>query len=318
MPLVRNEDGIWSIRFEEDEQSGVEESHPAYLEALPRYLTALDPAFTRACERCEFEFLLSMIRFRGIQDAGWDPYETTVRAIPALLKVHRQIEEQMKAEGFEAARHLQLWIYGHILEASEPYEILANLIAVARGERFSIQHFPPNTRGRPRNPGEKIERIEREATAAGIPQVAIPLRETWDRDFRNAIFHSDYALYGGETRTVRPIKSYTHEEVMTFVNRALAYHDALEALYKGAIGSYTAPVVIDVHPNFSNDPEERAVVIVREGYGAIGVKDAWTPAQRARGKIHFRVGRFTPTEIRLLDGDPTLALLPREPVPDTH
>ncbi len=138
LPVVRNDDGMWVLRVDDHEQLKADEANPVYLEALPRYLTALDPAFTRARARCEFEFLLSLFRVRGVQDAGWDPYETTLRAIPALVKVQDQIQE------FEVGRHLQLWVYGHILEASEPYELLANLIDVANGGRFRIARFPAN------------------------------------------------------------------------------------------------------------------------------------------------------------------------------
>lgn len=307
MYLIRSNDGIWSIRREAIEQAEQEESHPTYLEALPRYMTAFDPAFTRARETSEFEFLFSLLRIRGMQDAGWDPYETTLKAIPALVEVHKQIQD------FESARHLQLWIYGHVIEASEPYEILANLIDVSTGGRFHGNRFPPRRGGHQQSPGEKIDQIEKAATSAGMPQVAIPIREAWNRDFRNAIFHSDYSLHGDEVRTFRPVRKLTHEDVMTLVNRALAYHDALAKLYQAHISSYEEPKVIDVHPEVSGDPEEKAVVIVREGYGAVGIKDAWTLEQIQAGKITFRTGRFSQEEINLMRDDPTLALLPSRP-----
>jgi hypothetical protein len=304
VPLTRNDDGSWVLRVDEDERPHLEKSHPAYYEALPRYLTALDPAFARARERCEFEFLLSLFRVRSVQDAGWDPYETTQRAIPALIEVHAEIKD------FEAARHLQLWIYGHILEASEPYEILANLIDVARGGRFNIRRFPARSGGRQQSPGRKIAQIEEASAAAGLPIVVTPLRESWDRGLRNAIFHADYTLSGGEVRTLSPMHVYTHDEVMTLVNRALAYHDALAGLYQTHLRSYSESRLISVHPEFSGASEERAAVIVREGYGAVGLKDAWTAEQIRAGKIPHRIGRFSPEEWALLDSDPTLALLP--------
>jgi hypothetical protein len=264
MPVARDEDGKWTLQIEDHEHSDL---HPSYVEALPRYLTMFDPAFTCAHDRCEFEFLLSLFRVRGVQGPGWDPYETTLRAIPALVKVHEQIKE------LEPARHLQLWIYGHILEASEPYELLMNLIHVANGGRFGIDRFPPRSSGRPLSPGEKIDEIKKASYAAGIPEVAAPLIEIWNRDFRNAIFHADYTLHGGEVRTVRPTNVYAHDQVMTLVNRAIAYHDALAGLYRVHIESYSESKIIKVSPGFSEDPEEHAIVIVREGYGAVGLKD---------------------------------------------
>jgi hypothetical protein len=227
-----------------------------------------------------------------------------------MYRAHDYIVERGE---IEAARHLELWVYGHIVEASEPYELLANLVDVANGGRFKFDRFPPHPNGRPKSPGEKIQQLREMAVAAGMPGVASPLQEIWNREFRNAIFHADYSFYGNELRTVRPLKIYTHDEHMAILNRALAYHEALSHLYKIHIASYHEPEVIPVHPEFSQNPEERAVVIVREGYGATGMKDAWTREQIAAGYITFRIGRFTPDEIRILDSDHTLALLPRRP-----
>src|SRR5207253_2769860 len=84
-------------------------------EALARYLTAFDPAFSRAREESEFEFILTLLRVRGLQDAGWDPFVSTREAIGAIRRLHEQVAP--RDENFAVARHLQLWTYGHIVEA---------------------------------------------------------------------------------------------------------------------------------------------------------------------------------------------------------
>jgi hypothetical protein len=305
MPLVHNDDGYWELKIEDDEHLALDKFHPTFKDALPRYCTALDRAFVKAREKCEFEFLLTLFRIRGADNRGiGDAYETTLRAMPLLYEVHN------KTENYEAARHLQLWIYGHIVEASEPYEILSNLVNVSLGKRFSGQFYPYKVgKSRPESPGTKIAQIERAAGRAGIPEVVTPLKEIWDRNLRNAIVHSDYILYGSDVLTRG--RKYTHEEIMTVVTRAFVYHQALSILYKVHIESYDEPKTITVHPAFSRRREEKAVVIVREGHGAAGLKAALTKEEIARGEIYWRLGRFTPKEIDILNSDPTLALLPR-------
>lgn len=304
MPLKRSDEGVWVLEENDSDKSSLDSSHPSYREALPKYLTALDSAFTRAKETSEFNFLLSIFAVRGIQDAGWNPYETSVRAIAVVLKLCRgDINE-------EAARHLALWLYGHIMEASEPYEFLANLIAVATGGRFIVERFPPRANGAPLSPQTKIAQLERQATDAEMRDVVIPMKESWDRDFRNAIFHADYSLHGSEVRTIRPSKRYEHDEVMTLVNRALAYHEAMSLLRKLHIESYQEPTIIPCDPEFSRSPTESAVVIVRRGYGATGLKDSWSPDQLRKGHIPYRLGRFTREEMKMLDANKGLALLP--------
>lgn len=289
--------------IEDADREVAESSHPSYFEALPRYLTALDPAFERAREVSEFNFLLSIFAVRGMQDAGWDPYETTVRAIGAIRDVHRQIDG-------EANRHLALWLYGHIVEASEPYEFLSNLIDIAGGGAYKSDRFPPRTNGVPLSPQTKIARLEAQAKAAGMSDVILPMSEVWSRDFRNAMFHADYSLHGSEVRTIRPTRAYSHDAVMTLVNRALAYHEAMTLLRKTHVESYTEPKRIPADPEFTRTTGEQAVVIVRQQYGATGLKDGYTAEQLKRGYIPYQLGRFSREEMDLLDSDPMLALLP--------
>ena len=252
----------------------------------------------------EVNFLFSIFAVRGMQDAGWDPYETTVRAIDSIRKL-----QQGGIEG-EADWHLALWIYGHIMEASEPYEFLANLIDVATGGRFIIQRFSPQSSGAPLSPQIKIERLKAQAANAGMPKVVLPMKESWNRGLRNAIFHADYCLYGDEVRTIRPLRSYARDEVLTIMNNALAYHEAMSILRKSHIAAYTEPTVIPCDPKFTGNPEETTVVIVREGHGAVGLKDNWTKEELSQGCIPYQMGRFTYDEMKMLDTDRTLSLLP--------
>ena len=55
------------------------------------------------------------------------------------------------------------------------------------------------------------------------------------------------------------------------------------------------------------------MVIVREGYGATGLKDSWSTDQLAAGKIPFRLGHFYRDEVEALDKDHALAKLPVRP-----
>jgi hypothetical protein len=46
---------------------------------------------------------------------------------------------------------------------------------------------------------------------------------------------------------------------------------------------------IFMHPLNAAIPGERAIVMVREGYGAIGLKDAWTLEELKRGHIPLAI-----------------------------
>jgi hypothetical protein len=294
--IGRDDKGIWQIV-----DATAEEAASEHARALPRYLTVLDPVFTRAKGASEFDFLHSLIPVFSLQDAGWDPYETTIGAVTSTLDL---IDN---ADDFTKARHLQLWLWGHILEASAPYELLARLLAVCGGQRPQATHFPDSDRGVPPSPGRKIAALEATAAVLGIKDSIIPLREMWDRDLRNAVFHADYTLHGGALRIPRLSKEYTRDEIDRLVVRALCTHRALETLRSLRIGDYAAPTTISAG-EFA--PGEEAVVIIRQGHGAVGLKDAYSRDELARGAVPFRLGIFNDAERSLLEANPELAILP--------
>lgn len=305
MPLARDESGTWTGRITAEDGLEISQSPPEFIDGVLDFLNAFDLLFRRARERCELEFLFSLFRVRGVRDPGWDPFETTVEAIPAIEKLHRDNQESV------ASGHLELWIYGHVMEAAEPYEMLYNLLHVANGGCYSWStNFPAKRNGQAQTPGEKIRGIQRLAKETGHSSAVAGLDEIWDRNLRNAIFHSNYAFCGSELRILSPPRVYSSKEVLKLVNRALGYLCAVMVLDAYHKRSYAEPRVIPTSPHFRGDPSLRWIVIVREGYGAVGVKDAWSPDDLRAGRIPLRVGRFSEAEKRLLDRDHSVALLP--------
>jgi len=65
-----------------------------------------------------------------------------------------------------------------------------------------------------------------------------------------------------------------------------------------------------MHPLNAGPPNERAVVMVRQGHGAIGLKHAWTLEELKRGHINWRFGRFSMEEMKLADADSMRASFP--------
>ena len=300
MPLVRDSVGVWRAEVEKGEGP----TNPALKEAWPRYLSAFDKLFYAAQQHNELEFLFSLFRVRSTQDPGWDPYETTIEAIPLVLDVASEVKDPV------AQHHMVLWLYGHIVEASEPYELVMNLLEVANGGHYAMGNNLPRTKSGARpSPGSKIAKIAQLAQAAKLEEVAIPFTEVWDRNLRNAVFHADYALYGSSVRITDPGKEYSGQEIDVLFHRALAYQTSLSTVFRLYVSSYTEPRIIPTSAHFEGDPELQWVVIIRDGYGAAGVKDAWTSAELSRGKIRLRVGRFYEDERQMLDADPALARL---------
>ncbi len=239
-----------------------------------------------------------------------------------MIQLHHQIGDG--ADDFETARHLQLSTYGHIIEASEPYEILADMLHIAGGGYYAPFRFPdrdvyPPRPGRPPPPTrpatfrEKLVELERLADDVGEPGVLDPVREVWDFELRNAVFHADYSLHGSEVRIPRRGGSYSHEEFMTLVNRAIAYHEALAMLVNGYRRGYNEPKRVLVHNESAREPDEAMVVMIREGEGAIGLRYVYTAEEVAAGAIPAHIARLYPDEVEAVRADTTLVRLPARP-----
>ena len=205
-----------------------------------------------------------------------------------------------------AQRHLELWLYGHIVEASEPYELIANLLTVVNGGKYDPFKFPPHQGGREKSPGEKLNEIKNLSKKAQLSNVCIPLKDIWNKDLRNAIFHADYALFGGEVRTRNPLRKYSHQDITAYSNKAIAYLEALKLIVDWHIRSYKVPTVISVPKYFADFP--KGVVLVAEHYGAIGLQAAVT--ERDKNVIVWRIGFLSESERKILDANPAKWLLP--------
>jgi hypothetical protein len=126
---------------------------------------------------------------------------------------------------------------------------------------------------------------------------------------RNAIFHADYSFNAEGLNLVSEREVRSHDDIELLSALANASHDAVVLIRKLYIESYTEPKIISAH-GWSPDPDEKAVVIVRAGHGAVGLKHAFTASEIGRGAIPWRMTVGYPDEIALLDADPELALLP--------
>lgn len=292
MKIKKNENGKIELAEYPSEISST------FKESLERYLNLLDPLFETAQEKCEFEFILTLLHIRGLQDVGWDPFENTQILFDKIIDL---IQSKLD---YETSLSITLWLYGHIVEASEPYEILANLFRICEGGRYCISNFPPKGKNKnPLYPSEKISKLNELAIKDILQNSMTPFCEFFDRNLRNAIFHSDYVINGGDVNILNPKKRYSNSEITEILNKALAYFTALNSLLRIYKVSYDKPKIVDVHPEFSNNPNEKVITIIRENDGLIGLKDNWNKEERGKGYIFYRVGRFTYDEVKLLDSN---------------
>ena len=167
--------------------------------SFPDPLKVFSNLFRKAKEKDEFEFCCTLLRIRGCQDGGWDPMTESVQLIDQTIAVlNSPIDEFFR-------RRLMLFLYCHLCEMNDLYQVIANMLLICEGERYHIDAI---------NAGEKLPkgwdkdfdctgdalRVSNLARNAGMEDVAAIFSSAFIRQVRNGFFHSQYTLAGDEFR----------------------------------------------------------------------------------------------------------------------
>lgn len=129
-------------------------------------LVVLKPLFVKAQATDEVEFGCSLLRIRGIEDAGWDPLVESNALIKQILSfIQAPLDERLKV-------WLLLFLYCHVTEMDDLYNIIGNLLRVCRGEKYNIIPFDGKLHpsGKPADtPYTKVIRLAEWANGIDFP-----------------------------------------------------------------------------------------------------------------------------------------------------
>ncbi len=212
----------------------------------------LHALFEAAKTEDEFEFACTLLRVRGLEDLGWDPFVEThllvgdlTALISAPLRAHTQIR-------------LGLLLYSHLTEVGAVYDTLANLAQVIAGERYSIDpfigHYPRNRKGEVQflSARGKIGVLKELLEQVGRADVRELLDWFFNPAVRNAFAHADYTLHEDKFRSRSErfeigstLTSELPLEVLAeLFNRSLAFYEAFVNEYGEQRGSYSTNKMI--------------------------------------------------------------------------
>jgi hypothetical protein len=218
-------------------------------EAVRDRLRAL---FEAAKDVDEFEFGCTLLRVRGMEDAGWDPFVETAHLVEDLmglsvgpLRVHARVR-------------LGLLLYSHLTEVDAIYSMLANLTRVIGGERYVIDPLreaaPKNRKGEPQflSTPALVRALREMLDSAGHKSVSELIDWFFVPGLRNAFAHADYTLHENVFRSrseyfeVGGILSpeVDLELVANIVNRALGFYGEFIEEYERQRRGYRSNKVV--------------------------------------------------------------------------
>lgn len=241
-----------------------------YSEFVKEYQDVFQPLFEKALEVSEFNLIMSLLAFRGMSDDGWNPYENTQDIFEEIYKNQKKFSSSLQF-------NMHLWLYLHLIECSEHYELVANLINITKDKDYIIANH------RNRNfvnlkVEQKIDRLKSIANGTDFTNAAEPFEKTFNARLRNAIGHADYAIKSSGRTGVTVSDDdgypviYSRQEANDLINRAVALHTVLRSLSEYFRSQYTKSVVIKSSPGFGGGTPINVTLIVRKKYGVIGFR----------------------------------------------
>jgi hypothetical protein len=147
--------------------------------------------FANAKTSDEFEYCSTLLRIRGMEDSGWDPLRESDQLANQLMALsNAPLENSLRLR-------LSLFLYCHLTEMSDVYNITGNMLRVIMGERYVMNPFIAELHASKKSgnyPTSKAARVREWADTAGLETLGVIFDSILVKEVRNAFYHSDYIL----------------------------------------------------------------------------------------------------------------------------
>lgn len=266
-----------------------------YQDALLDSTSFFIPLFEKAKEIDEYNFLLTLLRIKGVEDAGWDTLDTIREVYKSHIEVRGILIHRGLAHTFQS-----LFTYGIVVDALEPYEVITNLLNIINGEPYNICNYSfYNNQGRysPPKTSSILDQIVSKAKRASLD--ATFLKRMYDNKLRNAVFHSDFTVSSNYLRSRSLGSEYSKKEMLDLLNRANAYIEVFFRTYDDNKLAYSSSEPIMV--KMPDDNSELIIPVIRKGDGVIAIKDSHSKDELENGAIPWFMGRITRREKFLIE-----------------
>lgn len=240
----------------------------------------LDNLFLKAKLQDEFEYICALLRIRGMESAGWDPFEETQHLFNDIVSL-----AQIPLKGDTQIR-LLLFVYCHITEVDAIYCIIENMLRTIEGERCSISPFM-NLYGkkksmfdsRPPSAKQVVKALQDHAQKLQEHELTDLLTWMFNDQVRNAFFHSDYTIFKDEFRSREAnfqtnnviTKSVKINDLIELINRGLNFFQAFMVAYNEHRLSYKESKTIYGRIG-ADGGSERVELLIGDNGGVYGFK----------------------------------------------
>ncbi len=243
--------------------------------------TILNDLFLKAKLKDEFEYICALLRIRGMESAGWDPFEETQQLFNDMVSL-----AQGPLRGDTQVR-LLLFAYCHITEVDAIYYVLENMLRTIEGERCSVSPFmqlygkkKSMFDSKPPSAKQVVKSLQEHAEKLDEKDISALLTWMFNEQVRNAFFHSDYTIFKDEFRSREAnfktnniiTKSMKLNELLELINRGLSFFQEFMSVYSEHRLSYKEPKIIHGRIGADGGSEPVELIIGDKGGGVCGFK----------------------------------------------
>ena len=236
----------------------------------------LNNLFLKAKSKDEFEYICALLRIRGMESVGWDPFEETQNLFADIVSlVQGPLRDDTRIR-------LLLFVYCHITEVDAIYYVLENMLRTIEGERCSLSPFS-HLYGKKKNlfdsrpPSAKqvVKALQEHAYKIEEQELPDLLEWMFNEQVRNAFFHSDYTIYKDEFRSREAnfktnnivTKSIKLNELIELINKGLYFFQCFISVYYEHRVSYKEPKI--VHGRIVADGSSEPLQLVIDDNGGV-------------------------------------------------
>ncbi len=198
----------------------------------------LNELFVAAWKNNPLNLIYTLVRVEGISDTNWDPMEESLEAFEDYKNIR---EDAFKHGNLKRVYRLQLLHYCHMIEASAPLELIANLLRCNRDMGFHIRPFMHLNRATketfvsiPPSVKTKVKEIAKLEEKSSV-KVSDLLNQIMNDQIRNSYFHSDYCLTDSYFRSMGSglASQMRLEDLNKITNNAFSFYSALIGTWNG-------------------------------------------------------------------------------------
>lgn len=214
---------------------------------MQKTLTELEALFVEAKAKNEFEFILTLINFKGMA-AKYDTLYEWFDAIEMYKELFAQYDGKFKTR-------IGCLLYSTFFENSDFYNIIGSLCSVSLGYHSS-SYFFWKTKKQDRLLGteEKINLVSEILQDCGKENILKFFEEEHHPSIRNSFFHAAYSLHDDSYNMydTEPIQiggiGYRHFDIKQFfyptLDRVIQFFDTFKRLFLESFSAYTKDKIV--------------------------------------------------------------------------